>query len=170
VFKWTPGDKYLSIGYLATRFNDQASSGISWSRLEGFKVYVSDSKQYTSGEIILFANDDGYVYKMESGFGLDGDEIRCSFKTPDLPVTDPRLRKTWYKLTTYFESNFEISVDLQVILDSGRSDVQQPTAITITTTGAATVFFWDAATTLWDSFTWSESVDPVVTQNLIGSS
>jgi hypothetical protein len=170
VFKWTPGDKYLSIGYLATRFNDQASSGISWARMEGFKVYVSDSKQYTSGEIILFANDDGYVYRMESGFGLDDDEIRCSFRTPDLPITDPRLRKTWYKLTTYFASNFEISVYLQVILDSGRSDVEQPTAIPITTTGAATVFFWDAATTLWDSFTWSEAVDPVITQNLIGSS
>jgi hypothetical protein len=170
IFKWTPGDKYLSIGYLATRFNDQASSGIAWARLEGFKVYCIDSKQYSGEEVILFANDDGYVYKLENGFSLDGDEIRCSYKTPDLPVTDPRLRKTWYKLTTYFESDFEISVDLQVILDSGSSNVVQPQAITITTTGASTVFFWDGATTLWDSFTWSEAVDPVITQNLIGSS
>jgi hypothetical protein len=107
---------------------------------------------------------------MESGTSLDGDAITCNFRTPDMPVTDPRVRKTWYKLTSYFKSEFLINVTLQVILDSGKSGVKQPPSINITNLGAATVYFWDDPSTIWDSFVWSESVDLVSTDNLIGSS
>ncbi len=170
LFKWNSGDKYLSIGYLATRHDDGDSGGISWSRLEGFKVYCIDSKQYSGAELVIFANSDNYVYRLESGNSFDGDEIRCSYKTPDLPVSDPRVRKTWYKLTTYFKSDFQFQITLQVLLDGGRSSVVQPEAVTLDISGDTTVYFWDNSTTLWDSFVWSESVDPSIIENLIGSS
>jgi hypothetical protein len=170
IIKWNEGDKYLSLGFLGTRFTDQQPTGIAWSTIQGFKAYCSDSKQYSGVELVIFANDDGYVYKMESGTNFDGDEIPSSFRTPDLPVTDPMMRKTWYKLTTYLKSDFAINLTLQVILDSGRSGVIQPQPVNITSNGNSVVYFWDDPTTIWDSFVWSDSVDSVVNQNLIGSS
>jgi hypothetical protein len=170
IFKWNSGDKYLSVGFVGVRFTDQQAQGISWSDTQGFKVYSSDSKQYDELELVLFANDDGYIYKMESGTSFDGDDIPCSFRTPDLPVTDPRVRKTWYKLTTYLKSDLNLSLTLQVVLDNGKSRVVQPKPITIQNVGSSTVYFWDSPTTIWDSFVWSEAVDTITSNNLIGSS
>lgn len=170
LIKWNEGDKYLSRGLLATRFADQESTGIGWAEMVGFKAYCADSKQFPTGELIVFANDDGYVYQMEDGLGFDGDDIPCSYTTPEMPVTDPRIRKTWYKLTTYIDSDFDFSVTVQTILDGGRSGVLQPPTFTINASGSSSIYFWDASNTIWDSFTYSESPDNIVTDNLIGSS
>jgi hypothetical protein len=50
---------------LATKFSAQGSAGFQWATLKGFEVYSGDSRYLGANEIILFANDDGYIYQME---------------------------------------------------------------------------------------------------------
>lgn len=118
-----------AIGYLGTRFEDQKSEGIAWGELRGIKIFASDSKQFGSTELILFINENGYVYQLESGFSFDGANISCSFRTPYMSITDPQVRKTYYKHTLFFKSDVQTSLNLSVILDFDGNDIVQPSTI-----------------------------------------
>lgn len=157
-------------GFLATRFVDQSATGIAWASIEGIPVSCSDSKQYPEEEIIIFANTDDYLYKMESGFSFDGEDIQCRYRSPDWPVTDPRVRKTWYKLTSYIETNADLEITAQIILDNNKADVLQPPPVTISTNTSGTYYFWGFPDAIWNAFIYSDSVDNVFTSNLVGSS
>ena len=99
-----------SIGILGTQFADQSSQGMAWARLRGIYVYVVDSYyDDDEEELIVFANKDGYVYRMEAGSSFDGANIRASFSTPFFSINDPRIRKTMYKLTTYVDPRGAVS-------------------------------------------------------------
>tara|TARA_R100001082_G_scaffold15208_1_gene7797 strand:+ start:241 stop:2157 length:1917 start_codon:yes stop_codon:yes gene_type:complete len=52
-------------GILATKFSAQGSEGFQWATLKGFEVYCGDSRYLGANEVVLFANDDGYIYQME---------------------------------------------------------------------------------------------------------
>ncbi len=52
-------------GLLATKFAAQGSEGMQWATLKGFEVYSGDSRYLGSNEVIIFGNDDGYLYQME---------------------------------------------------------------------------------------------------------
>ena len=97
-----------SAGLLAT----QTENGFSWAELRGFKVHVAHSeyKSITDNEVVYFANDDGYIYKMESGFTFDTANINASYVGPDLSITDPRIRKTLYKANLYIKSDDSVLI------------------------------------------------------------
>jgi hypothetical protein len=122
-----------SVGVLATQFADQTAEGMAWSETRGIQVYVADSiySALDSRETLVFANRDGYVYRMEAGNSFDGESINSTYYTPFFSVTDPRLRKTFYKLTTYIdpEGGFEGSVTPR--LDFDDEGVIQPPQITL---------------------------------------
>ena len=88
-------------GLIATKFIAQGGSGIAWSRTKGLKVNVADSTYSGATETTLFGNDDGYCYVMDSGNSFDGSPIEAIYESPFMPITDPQIRKTMYKLTLY---------------------------------------------------------------------
>jgi hypothetical protein len=94
-----------SLGVLATQFADQTAQGMAWAETRGIQVYVADSiySNADNREVVLFANKDGYVYRMETGNSFDEMNIRAIYHTPFFAVTDPRVRKTFYRLTTYVD-------------------------------------------------------------------
>lgn len=94
-----------SVGVLATQFADQTAQGMAWAETRGIQVYVADSiySNADNKEVILFANKDGYVYKMETGNSFDEMNIPAIYHTPFFAITDPRVRKTFYRLTTYVD-------------------------------------------------------------------
>jgi hypothetical protein len=118
-------------GILGTQFADQSAKGMAWGELTGINVYVSDSKYTILGEEIVFANKDGYVYKMESGSTFDSTDIPASYYTPYFSMKDPRVRKTIYKLSTYVDPTGAVSGMVTLKLDYNQAGVIQPSSSTI---------------------------------------
>ena len=142
IFAYLPTlDKSRSRGLIATKFIAQGGEGVSWSTTRGIKANVADSTYSGSSEVIMFANDDGFCYEMDSGSSFDNEKIEAIYESPYMPITDSQLRKTLYKLTLYAEPTGQMNLDVNFNLDfdsSNNTSVVQPPKITISTAGTAT--------------------------------
>jgi len=159
----------LAKGLLATKFSDQGAESIAWASLVGFKVYCCDSKYTEASETILFGNETGYVYQMDVGASFDGGPIQAIYESPYMPVTDPQVRKTFYRLTTYLEPSGNVALDLNVKYDFGRFrgvDVIQPDTDTITTTGTGVSFY---GTAVYGSAYYGGAFDTVYSNTVVGA-
>ena len=116
-------------GILGTQFSGQGGEGMLWGELRGIKAYVAASRFYQNVETIVFANDDGYLYQMEDGNSFDGSNIQTTFATPYIPVSDPRVRKTFYKAFLYTDPQGSVSFDMSLKLDFDQLNSIQPTQI-----------------------------------------
>lgn len=172
IFSYVSSDQpQVSRGLIATKFSSQGAGSIAWATTKGIKAYVADSRYTESDETVLFANEDGYVYQLEVGYSFDGSVIEAIYESPYMPVTDPRIRKTFYKLTTYLDLNGPISLDLNVKYDFGRvagAAVLQPPTDTIVSTGNA-VFLYGSSTAIYNTSTYGGTLDQVYENNVIGS-
>ena len=126
-----------SKGIIGTQLQTAQGMGINWAEVTGIKAYVADSVYVGKVETILFANDDGYVYKMESGNSFDGDNITASFSTPYFPITDPRTRKTIYRASVYTEPQGSINLDFNLKYDLSAEGVIEPETITLSNASAS---------------------------------
>lgn len=132
-----------SRGILGTQFAAQDDQSFAWAETQGFKAFVAHGEyvESLSRERTVFANDDGFVYEMESGNSLDGDSIPASFSTPYLPITDPEMRKTYYKLNTYLDPQGSVDGSLQIRLDFNAPGTIQPPPITFQGLGQTAAFY-----------------------------
>jgi len=116
-----------ALGVLGTQFSQQGGEDIGWAEIRGINAYVSASNRDETQEIVVFANDDGYVYRMEEGSSFDGDNIVATFATPFVYINDPQIRKSFYKLNIYTDpqGSFESVVNLKLDFDT-EGTVQPP--------------------------------------------
>ena len=128
-------------GILATQFAPQGGEGMAWAETRGIRAYVADSDYNQNVEVILFANNDGYLYQMESGNSFDGLNIQTTFATPHLPISDPRRRKTFYKLFLYTDPQGSVAFDVSLKLDFDSQGTIQPAPISILNTQGTVGFF-----------------------------
>ena len=158
-------------GLIATKFVSQGGSGIGWSSTSGIKAYIADSTYAGNSEVILFANTDGYVYEMETGSSFDGTPIEAIYESPYMPISDPQVRKTLYKMTLYAEptGNMELDVNIKYDFDikTGNRVIQPPTDI-ISSTGLFTSTYGSTAA-VFGSSTYGGQLDNVYNLNLVGS-
>jgi hypothetical protein len=116
----------------------QVEQGLNWAELRGFKAYVASSNLYEGIETIVFANTDGYVYQMESGNSLDGSDIYATFATPYIPINDPRIRKTIYKMFLYTDPDGSFFSEVNLLFDFNELGIIQPTPVVFDNTSGAT--------------------------------
>ena len=128
-------------GILATQFAPQGGEGMAWAETRGIRAYVADSNYNQNVEQVFFANDDGYLYQMESGNSFDGVNIQTTFATPHLPISDPRKRKTFYKLFLYTDPQGSVAFDVSLKLDFDSQGTIQPAPINIQNTQGTVGFF-----------------------------
>ena len=160
-------------GLIATKFVAQGGSGIAWSRTKGLKVNVADSTYSGATETIMFGNDDGFCYKMDSGNSFDGSAIEAIYESPFMPITDPQIRKTLYKLTLYAEPTGTMNLDVNFKIDFDTKNdpgVIQPPTIEIGATGGGVSLF-GASTSVYggSSVTYGGNLDKIYKENLVGS-
>lgn len=172
IFGYDAGEQRgVASGLIATKFSSQGASSVAWATTKGIKAYVADSRYTETTETILFANDDGYVYKLETGSSFDGEIIEGIYESPYMPITDPRTRKTFFKLTTYLELNGPIEISVGVKYDFNRVggfDILQPPSETLVGTGAET-FIYGSNTAVFGTSSYGGQLDKVYESNLIGS-
>ena len=128
-------------GILATQFAPQGGEGMAWAETRGIRAYVADSDYNQNVEVVLFANNDGYLYQMESGNSFDGINIQTTFATPHLPISDPRRRKTFYKLFLYTDPQGSVAFDVSLKLDFDSQGTINPPPISILNTQGTVGFF-----------------------------
>ena len=118
-------------GILATQFAEQGGANMQYAETRGIRAFVADSNYHLNNEVVLFANNDGYLYQMESGSDFDGTPITISFATPFIPIEDPRVRKTFYKIFLYTDPQGSVAFDLSLKLDFDEAGTIQPAPINI---------------------------------------
>lgn len=126
--------KNNALGVIGTQILGDQTTAIAWSELRGFKVYVADSNYRNKTETIVFSNDTGYVYSMESGYSLDGDPINALFFTPFVPINDPSIRKAFYKLRLYTDPEGNVTMNCNLKFDFDEDGVIQPSSIILSNT------------------------------------
>jgi len=160
-------------GLIATKFIAQGGSGIAWSRTKGLKVNVADSTYSGATETVLFGNDDGFCYKMDSGNSFDGNPIEAIYESPFMPITDPQIRKTMYKLTLYAQPQGTMNLDVGFSIDfDSKNDpgIIQPPVIQIGASGGG-VSLYGASTSIYGNANtkYGGNLDKIYKENLVGS-
>lgn len=172
IFAYTESEQSkVARGLLVTKFSNQGSTDMAWGESSGIKAYVADSKYTESYETIIFANETGYLYVMEQGSSFDGDPIEAIYESPYMPISDPQMRKTFYKLTSYIDPRGAFDIDLSVKYDFTRSNNQnliQPASTSVSSSGLS-VFFYGAVTATYGQVTYGGSLDKVYQNQIIGS-
>jgi hypothetical protein len=166
---FTPLD---SEGLIATKFVDQGGSGLVWATTKGFKLFCSDSRYYGGAnaqqELVLFGHEDGYVYQAEVTNAFDGASIRGIYESPFMPINDPTIRKTFYKLGLYLDPEGAISAEVSLKYDQGVASVIQPNKIDIVTTGTG-ITFYNSTQSTYDTDVYSSDFDKLYNNNVVGS-
>jgi hypothetical protein len=125
----------------------QTQQGINWAELRGIRAHVADSNYNGSTELIVFGHSDSYVYQMESTNNFDGANIPATFSTPFLPINDPRVRKTFYRMFLYTDPQGSVTTDVSLKYDFEEENVIQPAEINFNnTSGANAIAFYGDAT------------------------
>lgn len=165
-----------------TKFSAQGGASIAWSELVGFNAYIAGSFTQSTNELHVFANNDGYVYKMESGTSRDGSDITSIYESPYMPINDPQMRKTFYKVTAYIDPTGRFNTKQTIKYDFGsfnEVDVIQPGAETYNSLNAE-VFYYGSAEAVYENATdendrtvgtvkYGVALDRVFQKNISGS-
>tara|TARA_R100000742_G_C4278996_1_gene102623 strand:+ start:3021 stop:4634 length:1614 start_codon:yes stop_codon:yes gene_type:complete len=158
-------------GYLATKYIAQGGTGLSWAKTVGINAYVTDSRYMgqtgVSTELILFANKDGYIYKMDTTDTFDGDTIEALFESPPMPVSDPLVRKTFYKVVLYIDAVGTFNSTLSLRYDEGSPDVIQPQPITFASGTQGAVLY--GTSTYGSTGNYGTPLDVIYSSNVVGS-
>lgn len=157
-----------ALGILGTQTVGDNTAAMAWAELRGIKSYVADSDYTGRVETIVFANDDGYVYQMESGNSFDGANIPATFSTPYVPINDPRIRKAFYKLFLYTEPQGSVNTSVNLKLDFDDEGVIQPDTISLSNNTGA-VGFYGGSTAKYGSVVYGSKLKKLFQTQLIGS-
>jgi len=115
----------------------QTQQGINWAELRGIRAHVADSNYNGSTELIVFAHNDGYVYQLESANTFDGANVQATFSTPFMPINDPRIRKTFYRMFLYTDPQGSVALDVALKYDFEEEGIIQPAEINFNNTSGS---------------------------------
>ena len=106
---------------------------------------------------------------MEFGSSFNGANIASIFESPYMPITDPQLRKTLYRMTLYVNPTgvFRLQCGIKFDFDriNGQAVIQPPTFIISGTSGG--VALWGTAK--WNEFFYGGVIDKIYSNQLVGS-
>jgi hypothetical protein len=142
--------------------------GIGWAELRSIKAYAADSDYYTNKELVLFVNENGYIYELEKGNTFDGQNIKASFYTPYFPINDPRIRKTFYKLYTYLDPQGGFTANINLKLDFDTKDSVQPETLSVSN-DTGEVGFYGSSLSIFGVSRFGGQLQTVFDTQVIGS-
>jgi len=157
-------------GILGTQMVGDNTSTMAWAETVGIKAYVADSNYINQTETIIFAHSDGYVYQMESGNSFDGNNILANFATPFVPVTDPRVRKTFYKMFLYTDPQGSVNMSVNLKLDFDDFGSIQPETISLSNVDSgSSVGFYGTSTAKYGTTKYGAKLKKLFQTQVIGS-
>jgi hypothetical protein len=153
-------------GILTTQLAEEGGGGFAFAETRGIQAYVADSYLHENIELAVFANKDGYLYQLENGNSFDGVNILATFSTPHMPISDPRVRKTFYKMFLYTDPQGSVDFNTSLKLDFDGKAIIQPLPITFSNTTSTVSFY---GTSSYGTGSFGGKLQYVFESQLIGS-
>ena len=135
-----------SLGILgAIRRSGAGGAGFEFSQIVGLAVNCADSGYISGEEYVIHGDNVGFVYRQEVGNSFNNQPIFSFFQTPYVYMDDPAVRKTFYDVSTYMQSEGEVEVIMAVEFDYGDPSTSRSRSdYFLSTQGAAA--YYDKAT------------------------
>lgn len=136
---------------LTFTFNGDKLAGIAFSTYD-VVVRVPASFESTTGEeLLLFGDDNGYAYRMDSGYNFDGSEIDAWIRLVFYHFGYPEYNKRFFK--TVLEIDAKQATEITFLPEFEYNSVELPTSnetANITVLGGGN--WWDSPDAYWGTF------------------
>ena len=143
----------------------QRGMGYEFAKIRGVKPSSTDTFISSGDVLVLHGGFDGFVYRQETGTTFDGTAINAKYRSPDLTMKDPGIRKHMQRVIVNFAPESSIDADLFVRYDYESADSARPAAYPLDSTSVAGIY----GTSTYGTPTYGGPSQPLVRQPVEGS-
>ena len=136
-----------------------------FAELKGIRPTSTDTFVDSGDVIAIHGSGDGYVYRQESGNDFDGTAILGRYRSPDLSMNDPGIRKYMQRVILNYAPESSIDADLFIRYDYESGDVPIPAAYPLDSSKVVAIY----GTSLYGTGTYGGTSQPLVRQPVEGS-
>ena len=141
-----------------------------FAEMKGIRPTATDTFVSSGDVIALHGSGDGFVYRQESGNDFDGTAILGRYRSPDLTMNDPGIRKNMQRVIVNYAPESSIDADLFVRYDYESKDSARPAAYALDSEDVAAIYgtsTYGVSTSV--SGTYGGATQPLVRQPVEGS-
>jgi len=111
-----------------------------FSSTKGIRPTCTDTFVDDGDVIALHGADTGFIYRQESGNDFDGVAINGRYRSPDLTMNDPGIRKHMQKVVVNYKPESEINADMFVRYDYESAASSRPAAYPLDSEEVAIIY------------------------------
>lgn len=164
----TSGAAASSKGLLGTlKRNIQGGIGYEWADIRGLKPSCMASGFISNVEVVVGGTYNGYVIQHESGDTFDGTNIASIYRSPDLTMGDPGIRKLMQRVIFNYETEGDIAGELRLRYDF--DDPASPSPVKYDFTSGGGLFVYGGSGSLYGTAVYGSSGNPFLRQSVEGS-
>ena len=139
--------------------------GYEFARVKGIKPACTDTFILVGDVLVLHGGFDGYIYRQEEGSTFDGTAINATYRSPDLTMNDPGIRKHMQRVIINYKPESVIDADLFVRYDYESPSSARPSAYPLDSADIAGIY----GTSAYGVVTYGGPTQPLVRQSVEGS-
>ena len=143
------------------------TQGFEFSSLKGIKPSCTDTFVTTGDVIVLHGGFDGFVYRQEKTNSFDGTAIQGKYRSPDMTMGDPGVRKNMQRVLVNYKPDGELKANLFLRYDYESKDSVRPNSYALDSTDVAGIY--NNLTSRYGIPTYGGPSQPIVRQPVEGS-
>jgi hypothetical protein len=160
-FSKTTGTDSATIGVIAV----MKGQAFEFSTMKGIRPACADTVIEDGDVVVLHGGFDGFVYRQEKGNTFDGTLINAKYRSPDLSMGDPGVRKHMQRVNVNYAPESTIDADLFVRYDYESNTSTRPAAYPLDSTNVAGIY----GTSVYGSAVYGGPSQPIVRKAVEGS-
>jgi len=160
-FSKATGTISATIGVIAV----MKGQGFEFSTMKGIRPACADTVIEDGDVVVLHGGFDGFVYRQEKGNTFDGTLINAKYRSPDLSMGDPGVRKHMQRVNINYAPESTIDADLFVRYDYESSQATRPAAYPLDSTNVAGTY----GSSTYGSAVYGGPSQPIVRKAVEGS-
>ena len=111
-----------------------------FAELKGIRPTATDTFVSSGNVIAIHGSGDGFVYRQESGNDFDGTAILGRYRSPDLTMNDPGIRKNMQRVIVNYAPESSIDADLFIRYDYESRESARPAAYPLDSSDIAAIY------------------------------
>jgi hypothetical protein len=111
-----------------------------FSEIRGVRPTATDTFVDQGNVIAIHGSGDGFVYRQEQGNDFDGTAINARYRSPDLTLNDPGIRKNMQRVIVNFSPESSIDADLFLRYDYESKESARPAAYPLDSADVAAIY------------------------------
>jgi len=144
---------------------ENGQQAYEFSEVKGIKPSCTDSFIEQGNILVLHGGFDGFIYRQEEGNDFDGVAINAKYRSSDLTMNDPGIRKHMQRVIVNFKPESSIDADLFVRYDYESAESSRPAAYPLDSSDIAGIY----GISTYGGPTYGGASQPLVRQAVEGS-